>query len=245
MIYTIEQYPIQVKVDSLGAQLCSIKNLETGKEYIYQKNPDVWAWHAPIMFPQCGNFPDGYDYEGQHYQFPNHGFLRDQEFSFKGNTFTFTSNDENYKMYPFRFRAKISFIINGKSVKQQARIDNLDEKDMPYSIGFHTGYIMHYPTLSSTLLGDIKFTDEYLSSIKRYFEPTPHKLYLEDEERKISITTGDYSTLLVWSHPKGKDHMVCVEPRIDTDKANNGYPFGRILKAGHTKYFSQVIEIIK
>ena len=243
MIYTIENYPIQVKVDSLGAQLCSIKNLETNVEYIYQKNPDEWNWYAPIMFPQCGAFPEGYEYQGQNYKLPQHGFLRDQEFTFKNNSFYFESTDENYAIYPFRFKAVISFIIRGKSVKQQVKLVNLDEKAMPYSIGFHTGYNLSNPTMTSSL-GKIKFTEEYLSDIKRYFEPVPKKLYLEDDKVKLSINTGDYTTLLIWSHPKGKDHMVCVEPRVDTDKANNGYPFRNTLDSKKTKFFSQTITLL-
>lgn len=244
MIHTLKKDSLEIKIDSIGAQPMSIKDVETGKEYIYQKNTDEWAWSAPIMFPQCGNFPDGFDIEGTHYALTNHGFLRDQDFSVKGNKFSFTSNEETYKIFPFHFKAEISFIIKGKSVKQQVKLTSLDDRDIPYSIGFHTGYIMHYPTMTTSKGHNVKFDDEYLSSIKRYFEE-PKVIYIEDSERKIKITAADYTTLLIWAHPQGKDHMVCVEPRIDTDKENSGYPFKNTLKKGKSKFFSQTIEILK
>lgn len=244
MIYTLQNDLISVSIDSNGAQPISLKSLENGKEYIYQRDPNEWPWSAPIMFPQCGNFPEGYKFKGKHYTLTNHGFLRDQEFTVEGNKFSFTSTEETLKVYPFKFKAEIEFILDRASVTQRTTIYNLDDKALPFSIGYHTGYIFHYPTMTTAHGLNVKFTDEYLSDITRYFEAPP-TVHVEDDERKIAISADEYTTLLIWAHPKGKDHMVCIEPRIDTDKENNGYPFKEMLESGKVTTFAQTITILK
>ena len=70
---------ISCTIDSQGAQMVSLRSEASGKEYIWQGNPDVWKWHAPVLFPFCGNFPEGFMYNGKKYHLPQHGFLRNVE----------------------------------------------------------------------------------------------------------------------------------------------------------------------
>jgi hypothetical protein len=44
---TIQNDNFKVSVKETGAELCSFKSLNSGKEYIWQADPDVWAAHAP------------------------------------------------------------------------------------------------------------------------------------------------------------------------------------------------------
>jgi hypothetical protein len=43
-----------MSVIQAGAEICSLKSLVNGKEYIWGANPKVWASHAPILFPKFG-----------------------------------------------------------------------------------------------------------------------------------------------------------------------------------------------
>ncbi|MBO5125371.1 MAG: hypothetical protein J6C11_09620 [Spirochaetaceae bacterium] len=54
----------------------------SGVEYIWNGNPSVWKFRAPILFPIVGRLKDGYFlWQGKEYHLPNHGFSRDLEHS--------------------------------------------------------------------------------------------------------------------------------------------------------------------
>ena len=51
MEFTIENNFLCVRVQSRGAELCSVVKKETGEEMLWQADPAVWNRHAPILFP--------------------------------------------------------------------------------------------------------------------------------------------------------------------------------------------------
>ena len=66
---------LQVEIDTKGAELHSVKRIKDGKEYLWCGNPEVWRFHAPILFPITGRLKEGYMiWEEKKYTVPNHGF---------------------------------------------------------------------------------------------------------------------------------------------------------------------------
>ncbi len=53
MIYEISNKFFTAKVDSLGAQLVSLKGCG-GHEYLWVGDPEYWREHAPVLFPIVG-----------------------------------------------------------------------------------------------------------------------------------------------------------------------------------------------
>lgn len=53
MLYTISNGTYTAQVDSLGAQLVSLKGPD-GWEYIWTGDPAYWTGHAPVLFPMVG-----------------------------------------------------------------------------------------------------------------------------------------------------------------------------------------------
>ena len=51
MKYTIHNAVLTAEIDSHGAELCSLRSNLTGTEYIWQADPEIWARHAPLLFP--------------------------------------------------------------------------------------------------------------------------------------------------------------------------------------------------
>ena len=51
MEYSLKNSLTEIRVESLGAELTGMKDLKTGKEYIWQKDPKFWAKSSPILFP--------------------------------------------------------------------------------------------------------------------------------------------------------------------------------------------------
>ena len=117
MEYSLKNSLMEIKVESLGAELTGMKDLKTGKEYIWQKDPKFWAKSSPILFPFVGALKDNrYFYEGKEYNLTSkHGFARDYEFqvSDQGDDyleFLFASSDETKKVYPFDFKLYLIII---------------------------------------------------------------------------------------------------------------------------------------
>ena len=58
MKYTIQNEFISVSIDSLGAQLTSLKKISTTLEYIWCADEKYWGRSSPILFPIVGKLID-------------------------------------------------------------------------------------------------------------------------------------------------------------------------------------------
>jgi len=54
MKYVLENEKLRVEIDSLGAELKSVKDKSTGQEYMWQADPAFWGRTSPILFPFVG-----------------------------------------------------------------------------------------------------------------------------------------------------------------------------------------------
>lgn len=76
MLYTISNGTYTAQVDSLGAQLVSLKGPD-GWEYIWTGDPAYWTGHAPVLFPMVGGLRGGRaKIAGDWHQMGRHGFAR-------------------------------------------------------------------------------------------------------------------------------------------------------------------------
>jgi len=162
MEYSLRNSLMEIRIESLGAELIGMKNLITGIEYIWQKDPKYWAKSSPILFPFVGALKDSrYFYEGKEYNFSlKHGFARDYEFQMSDQgddylEFLFTSSDETKKVYPFDFKLYVKYIIKDKNLKIEYRIENMGESEMYFSLGAH-------PAFNIPVGNGVEFSDYYL-----------------------------------------------------------------------------------
>lgn len=156
MEYSLKNSLMEIRVESLGAELIGMKDLTTDVEYIWQKDPKYWAKSSPILFPFVGALKDDrYFYEGKEYKLTSkHGFARDYEFQMSDQgddylEFLFASNDETKKVYPFNFKLYIRYIIKDKNLRIEYRVENTGEKEMYFSLGAHPAF--NIPVYSGTL----------------------------------------------------------------------------------------------
>lgn len=68
---------------------------------------------------------------------PGHGFARDKEFEFSGQTensleYTLTYDEDTLRMYPFKFKLTVTYTINFAEVKVSWKVENLDTKEDMY-----------------------------------------------------------------------------------------------------------------
>ena len=147
MIYHIENDQFKIQVKEAGAELCSIKSLTTGREYIWQANPDVWNGSAPVLFPVIGRLKEGkYSYDGKTYEMARHGFVRNNPKVKLINrtssrlSFVLSSSEETLKSYPFKFDLKVSFFLFENKLQVFHEVVNMNEEPMHFGIGAHPAF---------------------------------------------------------------------------------------------------------
>jgi galactose mutarotase-like enzyme len=146
-VHSIKNNILQISVKEAGAELCSIKSISSDKEYIWQGNPEVWAAHAPNLFPIIGCLKeDGFLYKGEEYKCPKHGFFRKNnkvsliDKSKDTLTFGLGSDEETLKIYPFKFKFEIKYILRGNKLIVEHTIINKGDEEMLFSLGGHPGF---------------------------------------------------------------------------------------------------------
>ncbi|WP_417886114.1 aldose 1-epimerase family protein [Zunongwangia sp.] len=161
-MYTLKNKQLHVGIQQKGVELCSIKNLENNKEYIWQANPEIWGSHAPNLFPIIGVLKDGqYKFKGSLYDMPKHGFIRNNDNLEVKNqtktsiTFILKSSEELSKIYPFKFEFELTFTLNGKTIEVTHLVKNLDNQTMYFQVGGH-------PAFNAPLFDNEAYEDYYL-----------------------------------------------------------------------------------
>lgn len=170
--YTIENELYCVNIFSYGAELCSFRNKQNGREYIWQGDPSVWPDHAPLLFPIVGRLRnDSYTLYEKQYHMEIHGFARKSEFEVMEKSdgkivFRLLSSDITYQAYPFDFELISEYELIENTLAVTRKVRNLTEQIMPYSIGEHIG--IRIPIESERKLDDYIIKLEYKETIPRW-----------------------------------------------------------------------------
>lgn len=147
MIYTIKNNKIIVSINSLGAELMSIKDLN-GKEYLWQGDKKYWSDRAPILFPYIARLTNNsYFLDEKCYSMKIHGFANYNEFSLyhitdNEITFCLNSNEDTYKCYPRVFSFFVTYRLIESKLEITFKVLNKDDKTMYFGIGGHPGFLL-------------------------------------------------------------------------------------------------------
>lgn len=151
MDYSIENEFLKVTVTTNGAQVKSVIHKADGVEHMWQADPQVWGYHAPILFPHCGQLKDGrMEARGQVIEHcPAHGFARKMTHSFVAQTrdtlvLQLTDSPETLAAWPWKFRLLSSFTLEGDVLHHTLTVENQDEEEMPFGIGFHPAFAIPF-----------------------------------------------------------------------------------------------------
>lgn len=145
-VYVLKNEEISIGVDSLGAELKSLKKESAGKEYMWRGDAKYWGRTSPILFPFVGGVRNReYRVKGQTYAMTQHGFARDMEFQLLSQSeeeiwFRLDSDEETLKKYPFAFVLKAGYRLEGSKVKVMWKVENPGEEDLHFSIGGHPAF---------------------------------------------------------------------------------------------------------
>lgn len=157
----LENNDLKIMVRSKGAELRLLQEKKDGTDYLWNGDPSWWKYCSPILFPIVGKVKNGkYKVDGKVYELPQHGLGRISEFELVNKTtdsvsFKLRYSDETLKVYPYKFELTVSYVLTGKSVNVTWRVDNLDDREINFSIGAH-------PALRCPIVEGERFSDCYL-----------------------------------------------------------------------------------
>jgi galactose mutarotase-like enzyme len=159
MIFTIESENLVVQVNLKGMELCSIRSKATGREYLWQGDPQFWTGQAPVLFPIIGALKNGKtSFNEIDYALPKHGFIRNSSLGKlikqESNRLVFLveSSPETKAVYPFEFSFELTYEISGKALIVSHQITNRGDESMYYSLGGHPAF--NLPMSSNEKLED-------------------------------------------------------------------------------------------
>ncbi|GKH01833.1 MULTISPECIES: hypothetical protein [Hungatella] len=177
MIYTIENKYFKLEANDEGAELWSILDKrEDGRPIIWQGDPEVWDEHSPILFPYCGCLKEGFfvengiTYNGNPHGFGKTSIHRVKRISDNSILFSLEADETTMQMYPWNFELETEYRLEEDKIICIFHVHNRDEKDMPFGLGFHTGYCC-------------PFSSEYAPSDYRIkFEKSESPIHLQHNE---------------------------------------------------------------
>ena len=194
MNYEIKNSFISAKINSLGAQLNSLKKNNEDTQYIWQADASYWNRHAPILFPIVGRLKeDSYFYKNQKYSMSQHGFARDCEFELIEKdddylNFKLKSSDKTLEIYPFSFELDVFYELIENRLLISYRVKNMTNGEMFFSIGAHPAF--NWP-LDNEEKNDCFFEFENIKSTKRYYLNDKGLVYktedLEIKDNKMAL----------------------------------------------------------
>ena len=151
MEFIIENEYLKVTVTSWGAQVKSVVRKSDGVEHMWQADKSVWGYHAPILFPFCGRLKDGKMIaKGQELSVSvQHGFARTSEHQLVAKNkdtlvLQLTDSPETLAIWPWKFRLMSSFTLDGDVLHHTLTVENRDEENMSFGIGYHPGFAIPF-----------------------------------------------------------------------------------------------------
>lgn len=145
-VYELKNETVAISVHSKGAELKSLKKLDTGEEYLWKADPAYWNRTSPVLFPFVGGVKNKeYRTKGQTFSMTQHGFARDMEFDLLSQTddeiwFVVKDNEETREKFPYAFSLKLGYRLFSQGVEVCWQVENPGEEELPFSIGGHPAF---------------------------------------------------------------------------------------------------------
>lgn len=225
-VVTIANGTASASIDSLGAQLTSLKLGD--REYLWQGDSRWWGKHAPVLFPIVGTLRDGHATSAQgEVTLGRHGFARDVEHEVVAQdessvTFEIRDTPQTREKFPYAFRLNMTYALTGEaSLTQTFRVENTGDVTLPFSVGGHPAFNVPAPGTANERFADyeIAFTEAWTCEAPKIAEgglltydtaalavdhsdtmPLTHELFADDA---VMLTDVPGGTLTLRSRVSG------------------------------------------
>lgn len=202
---------LTVEIERKGAQLSSILSDDSGREYLWQGDPSVWKFRAPVLFPIVGALSDNtLRQDGKEYTMTQHGFARDMEFEIikyrkDEVVFRLESSEATHAKYPYDFALEIGYKLNSRDIIVSYRVINPSKEEIFFQIGAHPGFNYANYDPEAKVQGYLKFDDEQKSEeiVSRFINDkgllnkTEKRFKLEDQMIEITKNTFNDGALIL------------------------------------------------
>ena len=204
---------IAAAVNTMGAELWSLKRREDDREFLWQGDKEIWPRRAPILFPVTGALKDGkIRIAGKDRQIPMHGFARDYEHEVisadaEHLRLRFTGNETTEEIYPYHYELEITYQRAGRRLDQTALVRNTGRETMYFSMGFHTGFFCPPGRTGSAADCVLRFSQNESCSLLEKAQNgllTGRKLPYLSSGNTISAAGGTFPDTLIFDHPKSE-----------------------------------------
>jgi galactose mutarotase-like enzyme len=141
---------IEAVIHPMGAELQSLRNVETGMEYMWSGDPVFWGKHSPVLFPIVGTLRDNhFRYRGTTYRLPRHGFARERVFAIDRvddteAVFTLEDDEATRLVFPFRFLLQMVYRLQGNRLTVSYVVLNTGDDDLWFSLGAHPAFAVPF-----------------------------------------------------------------------------------------------------
>ena len=140
---TISNESLRVSISTKGAEVQSIQDVNTQREYIWSGDAQWWSGHSPILFPIVGGMWNGTcRIDGEEISIPKHGIVRRAEWTAidvqpSQATFAINSTVASSKSYPFAFNLQVTYTLEGRKLTASFKVKNLSGCDLWFQLGGH------------------------------------------------------------------------------------------------------------
>jgi galactose mutarotase-like enzyme len=246
-IFELQNNLLSVKVNSFGAELCSVLSKQTAIQYMWQADNTTWARYAPNLFPIVGKLKDGrFKYGSQICELPQHGFARDSEFiciehSSDRLLFELAASEQTLANYPFHFSLQIGYTLEGDTLKTNYTVFNPDHKDLYFSVGAHPAF--NCPLQQNECFSDYQLvfpgkSDLTINTLNEGLITSQTKmLELQDHKLNVSKQLFDNDALVFMNSQIDEVKLISAKTGHGVTLASKGWPyFGIWTKKGTERF---------
>lgn len=164
--WLLENDRYRVAVNATGAELSSLRDKLTAREWLWQPQPGVWDNSATQLFPVVGALVHGgISVDGKFLPLPAHGFLRHQAFTCIEQgadhlVLEARATSETLAVWPWCWRVELQLILHEDGLSVSQRVINDDRQPFLYSIGWHPGFAL---PLASEAGWQVRFGEKAVS----------------------------------------------------------------------------------
>ena len=140
---TIQNNELQITISLKGAEVQSMKDPKTGREYGWQGDERWWKGRAPILFPIVGGMWNGEcRYGNTVLRIPKHGIMRQHTWQLAEATaecvrLHYISTVADFEVYPFAFELTPTYRLQGRTLSAEFRVKNNGSSTLWFQMGGH------------------------------------------------------------------------------------------------------------
>lgn len=139
----ISNNQLAVTISPIGAEVQSIKDVNTQCEYLWHGDAQWWSGHSPILFPIVGGLWNGTcRVDGQELHISKHGFVRRAPWRVvcveaDKAVFEFVSTVGTFAIFPYAFRLTATYSLDDRKLRAEFCVENLCGSPFCFQLGGH------------------------------------------------------------------------------------------------------------